>query len=319
MRISTGMQFYTGQQAILDGQEKLNRLQNQLSTGRKVLSPSDDPVAAARALLVSQSKSTNSQYMSTQADAGSQLAMTDTILGNVSNTLQSILSNSVKAGNGSYTDAERLTMATELRQQLTSLVQQANSRSASGDYVFGGYQSNQAPFSVVDIAATAGPPATPPVYASYNGDGGRQQLQVDGATTVNVTENGSETFMRIRDKNGSPIGVSMFDSVKEMIDYLETPKATAVKANYDKAFGDIQASFDHVGRAWADVGAREAMIDEVSTSSQDLEGQYTTALSKLQDLDFTEAITNFQLEQTQLQAAQQVFTKIAKSNLFDYL
>lgn len=138
MRVTTNQQFYSGQQTILKNQANLHKLQNQLSTGRKVVNPSDDPVASSRALLASQSKNVNGQYMNNQSIAMQQLSMTDSVLGSMSNTLQSILSSSVQAGDGAYSDAERRSIAAELRQQLNGLMDLANSKTATGEYVFGG-------------------------------------------------------------------------------------------------------------------------------------------------------------------------------------
>lgn len=322
MRVTTNQQFYSGQQTILKNQANLHKLQNQLSTGRKVVNPSDDPVASSRALLASQSKNVNAQYMNNQSIAMQQLSMTDSVLGSMSNTLQSILSSSVQAGDGAYSDAERRSIAAELRQQLNGLVDLANSKTATGEYVFGGYRTTEPPVVVYDDYETAGDDTTPYRYAKYNGDGGNQRIYVESSTAVNITENGSEVFMRILDKHGNPTGDSVFDTVKKMIDYLETtnaPNTATGKADYNKALGDLNSVIEHVSRNRASVGARQAMVSELNASSRDLAVQYDTALSELQDLDYAEAITSFTLQQTQLQAAQQSFLKVTESNLFSYL
>lgn len=321
MRVTTNQQFYSGQQTILKNQANLHKLQNQLSTGRKVVNPSDDPVASSRALLASQSKNVNGQYMNNQSIAMQQLSMTDSVLGSMSNTLQSILSSSVQAGDGAYSDAERRSIAAELRQQLNGLMDLANSKTATGEYVFGGYKTTEPPVVMFDQEEVIGDPSTYR-YAKYNGDGGNQQIYVESSTAVNITENGSEVFMRILDKHGNPTGDSVFDTVKKMIDYLETtnaPNTATGKADYNKALGDLNSVIEHVSRNRASVGARQAMVSELNASSRDLAVQYDTALSELQDLDYAEAITSFTLQQTQLQAAQQSFLKVTESNLFSYL
>lgn len=310
MRISSSMQYYNSKENMLSIQEDLYSLQSQLSSGQKVVKPSDDPVAAARILLAQQSINANKQDMSAQGTASSQLAITEAALGNVSNLLLSTYSSAVQGGNGSYSDADRKSIANDLRANLQSLVDRANSRSATGDFVFGGYRSNTVPFSVID---------TPTAYAQYNGDGGTQKLQVDSSTTIAVTENGSEVFMRVLDKTGTATGKSVFDTVKDMITYLETPRATAVQADYDKALGNIQAAMDHVERARANVGSRGAMIQNLQDQSEGMDIQYKAILTDLSSLDYAEAISNFKLLNTQLQASQQSFSLIAQNNLFQYL
>lgn len=312
MRISTSQQYYNGKQNMLDSQAKLNKLQNQLSTGRKVMSPSDDPVAAARGLLVSQSQSVNKQYMNNQDIALQQLDMTDSILGNMSSTLTNVVSSAVQGGNGAYSAAERRSIATELKQQLSALVDMANSKTATGEYIFGGYRSNEKPFSDSGSGIT------------YNGNGGTQQLQVESSSQVSITENGSEVFMRVLDKNGNPIpdgsgnNQTLFGSLQKMIDFLEGASGTS-KADYDRELDNLNASLDHISRERASVGARQAMVTSLNASSQDLDGQYAATLSSLQDLDYAAAISDFTFQQTQLQAAQQTFSKVSQSSLFNYL
>lgn len=312
MRVSTSMQYYSGKQNLLDNQGNLYKLQNQLSTGRKVLTPSDDPVAATQALLVQQSKSKNEQYMASQEMANSQLALTDSMLGSVKDILMTVSDNSIAAGNATYTDAERKMLANDLQERLKNLVDLANSKSASGDYIFGGYKSNNPPFSL--------DPNT--LAVTYNGDGGQQLLQVASTATVPVTEDGNAVFMRTLNSSNTPTGKSVFDSVKDMITYLNTPNAPNTAggaATYQTNLQSVQDALDHVSRWRSVVGAREGLVDAMNQTSQDLDTQFATQHSKLVDLDYTSAITDFTLQKTQLDAAQQTFSKVTGSNLFSYL
>jgi len=310
MRVSTSMQYYSGKQNLLDNQGNLYKLQNQLSTGRKVLTPSDDPVAATRALLVEQSKSKNEQYMSSQSIASGQLALTDSLLGSVTDIMQSALESAVQAGDATYTDSERKTVAADLRQRLKSLLDLGNSQSASGDYLFGGYMSNDPPFSI-DTATLA---------VTYNGDSGNQVLQIASTATIPVTEDGRAVFERVIDKNGAPTGASVFQSMSDLITYLETPNAPQVnKSLYDSTLSTLQSGMEHISRWRATVGARESLVSTLNSTSQELDTQFATEKSGLVDLDYTSAITDFTLQKTQLEAAQQTFSKVTESNLFSYI
>ena len=100
MRISTSMMFDTGTQNMLQLQTGLYKLQNQLSTGRRILSPADDPVAAAQALVISQRQSINTQFIDNQGNAESQLASLESRLAGVSDLIQAVKTRAVEAGNG---------------------------------------------------------------------------------------------------------------------------------------------------------------------------------------------------------------------------
>lgn len=311
MRISTNQQFYGPTQSILDAQSRLFNTQNQLATGRRIVTPKDDPVGASRVVLIEHSQSVNSQYMAAQSIASSQLAMTESMLGSITNTLQSIHSYAVQGGDGAYSDTERIALATQIEQQLDSLVDMANTKGATGDYVFGGYRSNTQPFQVVDKDSG---------YIQYNGDGGSQKLQIEASSTVGITENGSEAFLRITSPDGTPTGESMFDSVKKMIDYLKTPDAPKVAIDeYNSALSNITTSIDHISRVRATVGSRMVLVESLNNADKDLDIQYATTKSGIADLDYAAAISAFNQEQTQLQAAQMGFTKLTERNLFDYL
>src|SRR6185369_1142570 len=107
MRISTGMMFDNGTTGLLDNQSTLFKLQNQMSTGRRVLTPSDDPVASAQALVATQSQSVNQQYMDNQGSAKSQLGLVEGNLDSLTSLLQDIRERAVQLGNASLTDRER--------------------------------------------------------------------------------------------------------------------------------------------------------------------------------------------------------------------
>ena len=171
MRISTSMMFDTGTQNMLQLQTGLYKLQNQLSTGRRILTPADDPVAAAQALVISQRQSINAQFIDNQGNAESQLASLETRLNGVSDLISAVKARAVEAGNGAYSDSDRRTIAAEIRERYEELQGLANSSDAMGLYVFSGYRGDTQPFS------TTGTPGSRTTV--YQGDDGKRQLQVE--------------------------------------------------------------------------------------------------------------------------------------------
>lgn len=198
MRISTRQLFDTGVRNIQRSQEQLVRLQEQLSTGRRLLTPADDPVATARALTVSQAKEINHQYASNQSEASDRLRLVDSQLSAVNDLLQSVRTRAVQAGNTVLADSDRQAIATELAARFDELLGLANGRNAQGDYLFGGYRSEVPPFS---LAAAVAPATTPSI--SYHGDDGQQLLQVGAAEMMAANVSGNELFMRIPEGNAT--------------------------------------------------------------------------------------------------------------------
>jgi flagellar hook-associated protein 3 FlgL len=194
MRISTSMMFDTGTQNMLQLQSSLYKLQNQMSTGKRILTPSDDPVAAAQALVVSQQQSVNSQFLDNQGNAASQLTSLESTLKSASDLVSSVIDQSVEAGNDALDDNGRKDIAANIRGNFNQLLGLANATDSLGQYVFSGFRGDTQPFAV------SGSPGNR--TTTYNGDGGSRQLQVDTGRVMDVSASGSDVFVRIPQGNG---------------------------------------------------------------------------------------------------------------------
>ncbi|QDX81359.1 flagellar hook-associated protein 3 [Denitratisoma sp. DHT3] len=192
MRVSTGMIFDSGVNSIQQRTSSLLRTQQQVSSGRRILTPSDDPVAAARALEVTQSKEINAQYVTAQGNAKSALGLMDGQLSSTTDLLVRIRELTVQAGNATLSAADRKSIATELRSRFDELVALANSTDGTGQYVFSGYQGSNKPFAgSVDSGV------------NYIGDDGLRTLRVSGSRNLPISQSGNDVFMRISNGNGT--------------------------------------------------------------------------------------------------------------------
>lgn len=201
MRISTSQIYSAGTLGIQRNQSGLYTLQNQLSTGRRVLTPADDPVAAAQALVVGQSKSIVTQQMDNQAAARSQLAQVEGTLSSMTNLMQEVRERVVQAGNTTLTLSDRAFIATELEARLQELIGIANTSDGAGQYMFSGYQGNVRPFAITGQSQPSYPARTPPV--TYHGDDGERLLQVGPSRQMSVSLSGNDVFMDIKNGNGT--------------------------------------------------------------------------------------------------------------------
>ncbi|MYN44239.1 flagellar hook-associated protein 3 [Pseudoduganella sp. FT93W] len=191
MRISSKTIFDVGVNQIGSLQNAVSKTQQQLSTGRRNLTAADDPIATARALEVTQSKSINTQLVTNRSNARSMLSLETVALASSTSILQDIKTLTVNAGNGGMTQKDRESLAVELEGRLADLLGQANSSDGVGGYVFSGYKSTTLPFS---------PTAT---GASYQGDQGQRELQVGSTRKVPITDSGSSVFENNVTGNGN--------------------------------------------------------------------------------------------------------------------
>jgi flagellar hook-associated protein 3 FlgL len=186
MRISTNMIFSSGGSNISDLQSALNRTQQQIASGQRILSPSDDPIGSARALVIGQSSSINDQLAVNRASARNSLSSAEQTLSSVTEVLHTIKTSLVAAGNGVLGNTERNFIATELQGYLDQMVGYANATDGVDSYLFSGFSSTTAPYTKL------------PGGAKYNGDQGQRSLQVDSSRQLPISEVGSQIFGNIR-------------------------------------------------------------------------------------------------------------------------
>ena len=191
VRISSKAIYDNGVSQMSRLQSQLARTQNQLSTGRRVLTPADDPIASARALEVTQSQQMNEQFQTNRDNAKSSLAQVDQALGSATGLLQDVKDLIVKAGNGGLTQADRNSLATELEGRLNDMLGVANTADGAGGYLFAGYRSTTLPFT---------PTAS---GAQYQGDDGQRELQVGSSRQLAISDSGASIFERNLTGNGT--------------------------------------------------------------------------------------------------------------------
>lgn len=319
MRVSTSLIFNTGTNGIQNRQFDLYKTMNQLSTGRRILTPEDDPIGAAQALEVSQAKDVNKQFIDNQNNAATKLNLLDSTLGSVNDELQNIYEKAVQAGNGSYSSAERGMIAAELKQRMSNIVGLANTADGTSGYIFSGFKSTTQPFQPMVGGAKPYGLATNTSVA-YNGDAGNEALQVGESRVMATSENGIDVFMQVRDSQGNLTGRSMFDGLQNMIDILDPGSGVPyTDVAYKQALGDISSSIAHTSTVRASVGARMQSLESMTSAAQDVDFLHATRLSDLQDLDYAEAISKLSRYQMQLEAAQLSFKTTSQLSLFNIL
>jgi flagellar hook-associated protein 3 FlgL len=182
MRISTSQIYNTGVSQLSTLQSNLLKTQQQLSTGRRVLTPADDPVASARALEVTQSQEVNTQFATNRRNADGSLSQVDLALSSVSDLLDDVKDTILYAGNPALSAANREALAVDLEGRLQDLLGLANTADATGGYLFSGFKTNTQPFAQTATGAT------------YYGDQGVRELRVGSGRQLPISASGSAIF-----------------------------------------------------------------------------------------------------------------------------
>ncbi|MFJ4145721.1 flagellar hook-associated protein 3 [Pseudomonas sp. NPDC089734] len=183
MRISTA-QFY--ESTTLNYQRNYSSIlktSEEVSSGIKLNTASDDPVGAARVLQLSQQNSMLTQYASNIGTINTNTTNSETALTSIIDAMQTAQELIVKAGNGSYTDADRISTANELKQLQSEILGLMNSQDSNGQYMFSGSKSSTPPYSL-NADGTY----------SYNGDQTHVNLAVGDGLVLASNTTGFEAF-----------------------------------------------------------------------------------------------------------------------------
>jgi flagellar hook-associated protein 3 FlgL len=187
-RIATFSAYSQVLSTLQQRQQDLVSSQEQLTSGKRVLHASDDPVAAARAERArALEQRTTSDTRASDASKNS-MTLTESALGDAGDLLQQARDMVVSAGNASYSDSQRQDVANQLAAIRTQLLSVANRGDGAGGYVFSGQGTSQAPF------------ADAPGGVQYNGTGG--QVQVATGEPLPLTLDGQAVWMSARSGNG---------------------------------------------------------------------------------------------------------------------
>lgn len=302
MRISTSWTQHTSVTSMLEQQSNLQQTQLQLSSGKRLLSPSDDPAAAGRVLDLNQSLQQTEQYQNNIEAARRRLSLQDSTLQDVTESLHRLKELTIQGLSDTNNASDRNIIATEIDAINEHLLGLANTKNANGEYLFGGFKSTTQPFS-----KTAG------VY-SYAGDANQRLIQIGDNRQIADGDPGQSIFGNVTGTTPVPGSSSnIFEAAAKLADDLRanTPNSASLD--------DIANALEKVLAIEASVGSRLKTLDTQEDNNAKFMLDTKTVLSATEDLDYAEAITRFNQQQISLQAAQQAFAQVKKLSLFNYL
>ena len=299
MRISTTQLFMQGVDAMLDKQRQISETELQVATGKRILRPSDDPSAAVRVLDLSEAQQRLAQYQRNADAAIARLDQEESALLSIENLLQRVRELAVQGANDTLSVDDRQAIATEVREHMQSFLELANSRDASGEYLFAGYQSLTEPMTHNGTGTF-----------SYTGDTGQRTLKIGDTREVAIGDPGT-LFMGFAAAAGGTTDVG-----KVLYDLASNLEAGNADTN---AITDIDTAFGRLLETPAKIGARLNAIDDQKAANDAFDLATAQVKSTLEDLDYAEAISRFNQQLAALQASQQAFVRIQDLSLFNFI
>jgi len=302
---------------ITDSQASWLKSGEELSSGRRVNNPSDDPIAASRAVVLSQTQQQGKQYALARTFADQGLSLEENTLKGVTDGIIAAQGLIVNGSTGTLSDSDRGSIATQLEGIRAQLLNQANSQDANGRYIFAGYKTDSAPF--VDTAGTG---------VSYTGGTEAITQKVDTSRTMTVGHTGDNIFMSIsgnakKEPDGSASETNVFTMLDSAIAALKVPQDDADAATkqtfqdaMDKTNRGLGNSLNNVLTVRSEIGTQLSELDTLNAQGDDRSVIYNSQMSDLVNVDLTEAASSYTMKQAALQASYKTFTDMSKMSLF---
>lgn len=275
------------------------KLTTELSSGLRVSSLSDDPVAAGQATLLSSAISQDDSFVQTAASTQSLMQVADSALSSVVNQLTSALSLAVSGNSGTASASDLTSLSQELAGVRDQVVSLANT-SYQGTYIFAGSQGNIEPYTTDS--------STSPATTIYNGDSQSCTITTENGQQLQTTLAGSAVF--------SAPGADVMSALNNLVaDFAKgTPSSSA-----SKDIGVLQTALANVSQQQSILGSSLSRLESASTYAQTDATNRTAAATSLVAADPATVATQLSSAETQNQALMNVIGTVEKQSLFSYL
>ena len=298
MRISTRAYHNDVRNTLARAEQDMRRLSLQLSSGRRLTRPSDDPVAVgaiinARADL---SRVLNQQKIFQRAQR--LVGPADSALGNIASALRGVREIVLGATQPGLTDSARASQGEFVRSHREQILSAANS-SIMGEYLFAGRMARTPPFD--DGGGTV----------TYNGDSSGMQLWVAPDRPMEVTIPGDRLFNfedAVGQRSVAGVDSDLFTLLDEIADAIAAGDDGAILALGE----DLEIFYEHVVQQRGVLGARTRRIQDAGEAAKNAEISAREILSDIEDVDIAHALIELQHRQVSYQAALAVTSKLAQ-------
>ncbi len=321
MRITQQMSTLSVVNNIQGNNQRKNKAYQMLTTGRKIIMAQDDPSGAVKAMGLRTQATEIEQYKRNANTANAVLTETDSSLQQVTTTLNRIRELTVQGSNSTNDQTSRDAVGDEINQLLEGLIDVANTQVA-GRYIFGGYQTKEAPYSYKTggndgttgsetLTTVAGEIRTGInsnniTVVENKGDDGELVTEVSPNVVLPFTVSGQDIF----GKNNE-----MFKTISNLRDSLYKNDTKAIQ----NSLGDLDDLIDQTLRVQSKVGALSNRVDKVTDRLTNKDYSVTDLLSKTEDVDYAQALIDLNTQSMVHQLSLQVGAKLIQPTLMDFL
>lgn len=320
MRVTTFNAYENAIFNLQSRQRSMAQAQEQLTSGKRVAKPSDDPVGAARAerSLAAMTRADAHQRALEASRTATQLA--ESAFGDAGELVQQIRETLVAAGNASYSDGERDMLVQKMRGLREQLLSVANRADGTGAYIFGGQGSDKPPFDDalggVHFEGSAG--------STMVASNESLSTQIDGELVWLRASNPHYDAAAVPDPADPGLteqALSVFDVVDRAITALDVTGLAGndLKNAVQVNLRDLDSVNNHLLGMRARSGEALNRMDTVELRIADNKLAAQTERSNAEDLDMVQAISDFQNQNTGYDAALKAYSLVQRMSLFNYI
>jgi len=300
MRITSNMLAAQQMTALQSNISLLQQAQDQVTSGKRINQASDDPAASMSIMTSGSALRALDQYQTNVKRASDRVNLEDQVLSQLGDLVTRAKELAVAQSSATASDSTRSIANDEVKQLFQQIVDLGNTKFGN-EYLFGGDQSDTAPFASTGSAGTLDYATTTPQ--------GQRSITIGDGQTVAPTHDGKQVF----------IDTGVLDAVKDLAHALDPSSPTYGNTGIQDAMSKLDSSFDSVQGVVGDTGAMGTRLDTAGQNLDALKSNLTTFKSDLQDVDVESAMTELTNRQVAYQAALLATAKVTGLSLVDYL
>jgi len=302
--------------------KRLSKTQQSLSSGKKFVNPSDDPIGVSRSLRLNTEVAAIEQYKRNADDVSSWLTTTEMSISNITEVLKRAKELTVQAVNETNSIDERNAIAEEIKELRNQLVQIGNTTYA-GSYIFSGFKTDK-PLLSEDGSYNVGGGTTlnlDEVIEVNIGIGDRIGENVVGQRIFGLYLSSADLDKTTADSLKQQAGVNSGDSSQliEVFDQLISDLSSDNTSGISSALSRIEGHMDNINAIRAEIGVKTNRIELTTNRIEDDTVNLKELLSKNEDADIAEVIMNLKMEEYVYNASLSGGAKIIQPTLVDFL
>ncbi|EOY8347059.1 flagellar hook-associated protein FlgL [Escherichia albertii] len=305
MRVTTQQTYVSMTQSFNHLSGDLSHVVEQMATGKQILQPSDDPIAATRITQLNRQQSAIEQYQSNIDSASAGLSQQESILDGVNNSLLAVRDDLLEAANGTNTAS----LGQDIQSLTESMVAALNYQDEDGHYVFGGTINDQPPIVAEDDDGDG----VTDSY-SYQGNSDHRQTTVSNGVEVDTNVAASDFF-------GSNLDV--LNTLNSLSQELQNPDVDPadpqVQSDIQNAVDVVDTASDALNASIASIGETQNTMSMLSDAQTDISTSNDELIGSLQDLDYGPASITFTGLEVAMEATLKTYSKVSELNLFSVL